>query len=78
MAPLLAFCIKKIKWTFKTGHHRIREKLNAKINYIASVHLINEETITAIKEAKEGKNVIKHASSKDLLGCPEKTEYIVR
>ena len=30
------------------------------------LRLPNEETITAIQEAKEGKNVIKHASSKEL------------
>ena len=30
------------------------------------LRLPNEETITAIKEVKEGKNVIKHASPKEL------------
>ncbi len=30
------------------------------------LRLPNEETITAIQEAKEGKNVIKHTSSKEL------------
>jgi len=34
------------------------------------LRLPNEETATAIQEAKEGKNVIKHASSKDLVGVP--------
>ena len=30
------------------------------------LRLPNEETATAIQEAKEGKNVIKHTSSKEL------------
>ena len=30
------------------------------------LRLPNEETVTAIQEAKEGKNVIKHTSSKEL------------